>query len=490
MAGETEYIREYLVGLGFQVDTNQLTKMNKALELVSSRVFAVGAVAVAATAATIDFMVKTARSLDDLYWASQRIGTTVGHIEGYEYAIKNLGGSAEGARAMLEGLGSAIRSNPGVEALLNSLGVATRDPKDPTKIIDRVQVMAQLGARLRAMPFFIARQYAETLGIYTSDADLLALENGDLQKNMKEVDDIYKRMGTDAQDVAKKSHDFSVELNKLSITGDIVAVKLQGGLLWTLKQINDELQIGIGSYSWLWGNDPKSKVSGEGKGFLGTRATGDIPWTSPQTPTEAAAAKKDKIEAGKASDRIASAMAYYMKVGWSVNQAASIVANLYTESGLLAHPKGSNDHGHAQGAAQWQGPRQADFKAWAGYDIRKSGLAKQLEFFQYELTKGKYKNVGAMLRKENNPVIGGAIVSHFDEGPYWDLINQISRGNLARKIANSTISNSKGTNIHIHQENKTTIHGAHDPHATGAAVSKAQNQTNGDLLRNLKGAAR
>ena len=88
---------------------------------------------------------------------------------------------------------------------------------------------------------------------------------------------------------------------------------------------------------------------------------------------------------GSQQDRINQAMGYFESQGWTHAQAAGIVGNLQAESGVDPN-RAQNGGGPGYGLAQWEGPRQADFKAWAGHDIHQSTFQEQLEFIQHELT--------------------------------------------------------------------------------------------------------
>jgi hypothetical protein len=83
-------------------------------------------------------------------------------------------------------------------------------------------------------------------------------------------------------------------------------------------------------------------------------------------------------------------------MGWPEHIATGMVASLIQESDL--DPKRKNKDSGMYGVAQWDTSRRADFKAWAGKSIYDSSLDEQLEFMNYELTKGKEQKAGALLR--------------------------------------------------------------------------------------------
>ncbi|MBO9664703.1 phage tail tip lysozyme [Dokdonella sp.] len=83
--------------------------------------------------------------------------------------------------------------------------------------------------------------------------------------------------------------------------------------------------------------------------------------------------------------RINEAMGFFESQGWTRAQAAGIVGNLQAESGVDSN-RAQDGGGPGYGLAQWEAPRQADFRAWAGKDIHQSTFREQLEFIQHELT--------------------------------------------------------------------------------------------------------
>jgi hypothetical protein len=88
-------------------------------------------VAVAATAAGIVAGVKIISSqMENLYYASQRTGATVGNLMALRYAAGQIGLTADQAQSSLEGFTRTLRLNPGSNSLLSSLGVTGNDPTE------------------------------------------------------------------------------------------------------------------------------------------------------------------------------------------------------------------------------------------------------------------------------------------------------------------------------------------------------------------------
>jgi hypothetical protein len=110
------------------------------------------------------------------------------------------------------------------------------------------------------------------------------------------------------------------------------------------------------------------------------------------------------------------AMAFFISKGWTSEQAAGIVGNLHWESAGL-NPNQSGDGGQAYGLAQWHGARQRIFRQWSGRDIRGTTFEQQLEFVQYELTQGEYRNAGRSIRGAQTAAAAARIVSDEYERP-------------------------------------------------------------------------
>jgi len=130
--------------------------------------------------------------------------------------------------------------------------------------------------------------------------------------------------------------------------------------------------------------------------------------------------KYDKMQAPTAGSqavggKAGSAMSFFQAKGWTKAQAAGIVANLKKESNFNERAVG--DSGRAYGIAQWHPDRQANFRAAFGKDIRDSSFQEQLEFIQFELTKGKERGAGERLRGAGTAAQAGDVFSRHYERP-------------------------------------------------------------------------
>lgn len=218
---DASVIREYLVALGFKVDPASFKKFEGGLKVAAEAAAKMASVVTLAATAVDVAVVKVASSLDSLYWASQRIGSSAGNIRAYEYAFSQLGGTAAGARQTLEGLALFIRSNPGSGGWLGAIGVQVRDAKGNLR--DTEQVAIDLGRRLAAMPQYRAIRYAQMLGIdYNS---LLAMERGPSGRTAQ-YGQFAKSIGVDLTQSAAGANRFMTTVRELRAELGLLLIKI------------------------------------------------------------------------------------------------------------------------------------------------------------------------------------------------------------------------------------------------------------------------
>lgn len=153
--------------------------------------------------------------------------------------------------------------------------------------------------------------------------------------------------------------------------------------------------------------------------------------TGGTTGTGGATGTGGVTDPGTHQGRIDTAINYFTSQGWTRNQAIGIVANLQAESGMRSG-QAQYGGGPGFGLAQWEGPRQADFKKWAGKDIRQSTFAEQLAFIQHEL-KTTESGAAARLRNAGSAADAAAIFCRYYERPA-DIVGD---SNERRVIANN-----------------------------------------------------
>jgi hypothetical protein len=198
------------------------------------------------------------------------------------------------------------------------------------------------------------------------------------------------------------------------------------------------------------------------------------------------------------NERIQRALAFFQGRGWSLAQAAGIVANLWMESHLdpgAFNPAGGNLG--AQGIAQWRGERVLAIEAQFGKKLTSMSLEEQLQAVQWELEGREARSAGA-LRGATTPFDAGNVFQQrFERGGATDrgaAAQNLYRG-LPLGVAGgggaparpSTGDAPTGAGV-VHVNAHTTIHveGGGTALETANAVAREQSRVNADLVRNFK----
>ena len=244
-------IREFLVALGFKTDESALAKFSLGIEKATKSVLLL-ATAVEATASTVAVgIARFASNLEALYFASQRTGASASNLKAFALAAQNFGASADEALGSVEALASFLRNNPGGEGILQGLGLQTRDPKTG-RMRDTTDLLLDFGKATAKMPFYLANQYAQILGV--SERTLLALRNGEfeaeLDKRRTQLENVgFKQATEDAHRFMEQLRDllpfveqFGVRVyeaiaNRLGFTIEKLTVWLQQNGPWLADRI-------------------------------------------------------------------------------------------------------------------------------------------------------------------------------------------------------------------------------------------------------------
>jgi hypothetical protein len=202
-------LREFLVSLGFRVDEVGMKKFTTSVESVTKTVLKLGAEVAAAATGVVAGVKIISSQMENLYYASQRTGATVGNIMALRYAAGQIGLTADQAQGALENFARTLRLNPGSGGLLDSLGVKGGDPTERfTGFVEK----------LKGMQPYVASAYASLFGI---DPDtLLMLENGlpKLEEERKKYAAKLAAFGIDPDQAAEAGKDFNNSIRAVTDT--------------------------------------------------------------------------------------------------------------------------------------------------------------------------------------------------------------------------------------------------------------------------------
>ncbi|EGB7356663.1 lytic transglycosylase catalytic [Escherichia coli] len=235
-----ETIKQFLVGLGFQVDETGMRKFEATLASATLKVVKLGVSVETTAVSVVAFTAKIAAGLDNLYWSSQRTGATVQGIKQIGYAVSQAGGNADAARGSLENLARFIRNNPGAEGFLNRLGIQTRDASGNMR--DMAAVFTGVGQKLSSMPYYRANQYAQMLGI--DENTLMAMRRG-VGQFSAEYSAMTKAIGFNADQAAQSSNRFITSLTAFGemagMARDKIGSNLADGLAGALDNLRQRI---------------------------------------------------------------------------------------------------------------------------------------------------------------------------------------------------------------------------------------------------------
>lgn len=223
MSANTEILKEYLLALGFKVDqksTNTFDQTVRKLDLSAVKLY--GSLAAAATGA-VALATTFARSMEKLYYSSEKSGAAVGNIQAFAFAEKQVGLASGTMQAALEGMGRAMRTNPGLIGLVQSFGI-------PVTGRDMADVAMDLVKVLGKMPHFVGAQYANLFGIDSDTLFLLTKHVDEFEKAAAARRAMAKEAGVDADKAAAAGKEYAQALNEvlemLGLIKDVVAIEL------------------------------------------------------------------------------------------------------------------------------------------------------------------------------------------------------------------------------------------------------------------------
>lgn len=238
MADQSNILKEYLVALGFIVDDAGVKKAETATERIERRVNRL-AKGVALVATTTQAMVTVfAYQMEKLYYAAQRSESTAGKIKELDYAWRQLGGSGDEIQRALAGMASALRQNPGLEALLNQLGI-------PVKGRDKADVLNDLVKALSKMPHYVAAQYAKMFGLDPDTLYMLEQNLGRFQEMQAQRRKMAEEMGVDMTQASEAGKEYAATLREIwervGVLADAVMIKLLPSFRHTANIVREVL---------------------------------------------------------------------------------------------------------------------------------------------------------------------------------------------------------------------------------------------------------
>ncbi|TNC05522.1 hypothetical protein FF100_35555 [Methylobacterium terricola] len=246
-----DILKQFLISIGYREDEASKKRFMEGLKKAELAVagLATGLTAMA-TAATVAAL-KVAGAFEGLSYVSQKAGASINNLKGLAYAVSQLGGSYQGALASVEAFAKQMRTNPGYEGLVRSLGVATRQNG---KLRETTDILSDLGEVFRKQSYHIGYTYAQTLGIDEDTFRALRNNSDGLKRFKEEYEKTTRRVGLDSEDAARKSTALMQSLRSLQMSAEVVAQKLMTDFVPAIAAIIDKLR------AWIEQNPDQIRV--------------------------------------------------------------------------------------------------------------------------------------------------------------------------------------------------------------------------------------
>lgn len=218
-SGGTTTIREFLVALGFKVDTEALKHFTTGIDTATKAVFGLAATIEGTAVAVAAGIERFSSNLEALYFASIKTQSAASNLKAFGRAAEDFGASNDEALQSVQSLAKYLRYNPGGEGYLKTL-IPTRDQNG--KLRDATDLLTDLGKKLATMQPYMQANYAGIFGL--SDNTLRAITNPNFAGEQSNLRDRLNR--SDWQKVTKDAHLFQEQIRDLETTLEAFGVKV------------------------------------------------------------------------------------------------------------------------------------------------------------------------------------------------------------------------------------------------------------------------
>lgn len=243
----TQTLKEYLVGLGFQVNDAQLANFNRGVLKAGVGVTALGNIIADGvqqiTAGLIQmFSVnRYAEMLDGLNDVSNRTKVAVDEILRLSFLAEQSGSSVDALTSSLDGLTktaglAAIGMGRG-KKVFDELGISVTDGNG--KLKDTSAIMDEIRGKISGMAGGQQQAILSRLGI---DPTLVKLMTEDMSEAIAEYNHMLKQSGLDANQAAQDADDYKDSLAKLSTATGLLGKAYAARLFKPMMDATDRLR--------------------------------------------------------------------------------------------------------------------------------------------------------------------------------------------------------------------------------------------------------
>lgn len=499
-----EVIKEFLVGLGFQIDEAGLSKFSSGITSATIAVGAIGTAAVAAAGAITAFVAGVADKFVAVGDLADRVNTTVESVMRLGYVATLTGSSVEAANSSIENLSrvageAALGLGRGAK-VFQDLGLSAKDSNGNLK--DTSVLMAEIGDKIKDMGRGEQMAVLSKLGI---DPTMINALTTDVSGLAAEFDQLYKNAGIDANKAAEQSGEFNDSMGRLKMTFDAIKSAVGLKFMGQIKNGIDTLR------KFLVENMPKI-----------------INAVTPIINVVLRIAEAFIKIVGRVGSAIGAIIGFLVKVndatdGWAGYILAAAAAWKFLNLSFLATPIGMILSLAAAIALlvddflTWKegGDSLIDWSAWepaitsamaaigALRDLLASAFTVMFAAVDalIKLLMGDFSGAWNAVGELVNGVIGiftsaWNAIKNLGEGigNFVGAVAGFFGGGSAPKPALTPTPQAAaavtGGNQSVSQQTQIVVQGSGNPDATARAVAGQQNRVNADMARNMKGAAR
>lgn len=215
-----EVMQEYLVKLGFQTDAISLKRFEDGVGKTGKTVVKLGA-GVAGVVASVEAAASAfAYSMRKTYFAADLAGTTVKSLQAVTFAGKQFGISSDAMASSVKNMAQALRQNPGLQGLIESFGVKTKDRKTDEILVDLIGALKKSG-----MPEFQAYKFAEQFGLDQDTFHQIFTNLDEFNEKLAKARKMQERMGEDTAGARKQIEAYTEAMDGLKMRFDIIGQK-------------------------------------------------------------------------------------------------------------------------------------------------------------------------------------------------------------------------------------------------------------------------
>uniref|UniRef100_UPI003F9CD49D hypothetical protein n=1 Tax=Rhodoblastus sp. TaxID=1962975 RepID=UPI003F9CD49D len=213
------------IKLGYKIEGESQFKAATRQAVIEAKVLA--DVLEAGAKAFANMLVKAAQGLDQMFYASSRIGASVKNIQAVEYAASQLGSTVEASHSSLEAFGNFLRSQPGAKKFIENLGVSLKDANGHIK--DTAELFLGVIDKIKSQPYAQQKKYWEIFGI--DENTWRALSDPNAKGFLNEKNSIFKRLGLDPDQAAKDGRSFMQAMRGVGAALDGILQKVMANFL-------------------------------------------------------------------------------------------------------------------------------------------------------------------------------------------------------------------------------------------------------------------